>query len=210
MTDPRQQALAFASSWLETAKHRALRADECMQLLDAVRLVPGLLRPTVQTLAIQRDAAAVDALLALPAQVPGVVEGLFGAFAHGITRHRFDGRAGVPMLALDFRRGRSPAFAEVVERGHNVFGDGLELLEVDGTLHHRVCLDGRRGTLAGRAAAMGHDVTWLHGKLARLRGTRLWLNGWCFADTGPIKPAAQIHLVRAWLGWAARQTATAP
>jgi hypothetical protein len=209
MTDPRQQALAFASSWLETAKHRPLRADECMSLVDAVRLVPGLLRPTVQTLSIQRDAAAVDALLAVPGQVPGVVEGLFGAFSHGITRHRFDGSAGVAMLALDFRRGKSPLFAEVVERAHHVFGDGFVLLDVEGVLHHRVALDARRGTLGGRAAAIAHDVTWLHAKLSRLKGTRLWLNGWCFADAGPLKPAAQIHLVRAWLGWAARQLATA-
>ncbi len=209
MTDPRQQALAFASSWLETAKGRALEADECMLLVDAVRLVPGLLRPTVQALSVQRDAAAVDALLSLPAQVPGVVEGLFGAFGHGVTRHRFDGSPGVPMLALDFRRGRTPAFAEIVERAHHVFGDGFVLLDVDGVLFHRIALDGRRGTLGGRAAAIAHDVAWLHGKLSRWKGTRLWLNGWCFAEPGPIRPAAQIHLVRAWLGWAARQLATA-
>jgi len=145
----------------------------------------------------------------LPAQVPGIVEALFGAFGHGVTRARFDGSPGVAMLALDFRRGRTAAFAEVVERAQHVFGDGFVLLDVDGTLHHRVLLDARRGTLAGRAAAMAHDIVWLHGRLAKLRGTRTWLNGWCFADEGPIKPAAQIHLVRAWLGWASRQLATA-
>jgi hypothetical protein len=64
------------------------------------------------------------------------------------------------------------------------------------------------GTFAGQVAARSQDVQWLHGRLGRLRGTRLWLNGWCFPVDGAWRAPIQVHLVRAWLSWAAGQTQT--
>ncbi len=37
---------------------------------------------------------------------------------------------------------------------------------------------------------------------------RLWLDGWCFPVDGPWRAPIQVHLVRAWLGWAAGRTET--
>jgi len=210
MNDPRQRALETATRWLDTAKRRALGSAECRELVDALGLVPGMLRSAVGVLSCQRDGAAVDALLALPAGVPGWVEALFGAFAAGVVRARVDGTQVVPMLAIDFRRSRSAAFDDALGRASAVFGEALERLVLAGEPLYRFALEARRGTLAGRAAAIAHDVQWLHARLGRLRGTRTWINGWCFDDRGPVRPAVQIHFVRAWLGWAARQVTTAP
>ncbi len=209
MIDPRQEALAEAMRWLDTAKRRSLSAVECQRLVEAVGHAPGLLRPTVQALSCQRDAAAVDAILSLPTTVPGAVEALYSAFHGGVVRQWPDGAHAPALLALDFRRSRSAAFSEVLARAAQVFGDGLEWLSVDGREVHRIVLDARRGTIAGRAAAAALDLQWLHARLAKLRGTRLWLNGWCFDENAAVRPTVQAHLVRAWLGWAARQTATA-
>lgn len=209
MNDPRELALQTASRWLDTARRRALRADECAELVDALGMVPGLLRTAVQSLSCQRDAAAVEALLALPPGVPGWVEALYGAFANGVARPQRDGAASVPMLAMDFRRARSAAFDDAIGRARAVFGDALEQLEVDGREHWRFVIDARRGTLAGRAAALALDLQWLHGRLARIKGTRTWLNGWCFDAASPVRPTVQIHLLRAWLSWAAKQVHTA-
>lgn len=210
MTDPREQALRTASRWLDTAKRRALGTAECMELVDALGMVPGLLRTAVGVLSCQRDGAAVDALLALPPTVPGWVEALYGAFAAGVVRTRVDGTLVVPMLAMDFRRSRQAGFADALARAAHVFGDALEQLDVDGHIHHRFALEARRGTLAGRAAAIAHDVQWLHGRLAKQRGTRTWINGWCFDERTHVRPPVQIHFVRAWLTWAARQVNTTP
>lgn len=209
MNDPRERALLSAQRLLDHGRRRALTAAECFELVEAVGIVPGLLRPSVQLFSCQRDGAAVDALLALPSSVPGLVEALYGAFAGGVTRMRVDGSPCFAMLAMDFRRSRSAAFDESLARAAAVFGDGLEQLEVEQRVCYRFAIDSRRGTLAGRAAAIALDVQWLHGKLSKLRGTRLWLNGWCFDEAGTIRPPVQIHLVRGWLTWAARQVHTA-
>lgn len=210
MNDPRQHALGVATRWLDTARRRPLVAAECAELVDALGLVPGLLRTAVGVLSCQRDGAAIDALLLLPAGVPGWVEALFGAFAAGVVRQRVDGRPSTPMLALDFMQSKAAGFEETMARARHVFGTALEDLRVEGRIHHRFMLEAGRGTLAGRAAAVAHDVQWLHGRLGRQRTTRTWINGWCFTADGKVRPPVQIHLVRAWLTWAARQVTTAP
>ena len=100
------------------------------------------------------------------------------------------------------------SFAALVQRARQVFGTGFERLDVGGQPHYRVSLREGRGTLAGRVAATAQDVQWLHGRLGRLKGTRLWLNGWCFPVDGPWRAPVQVHLVRAWLSWAAGRTDT--
>lgn len=209
MSDPRERALAQAQRLLDLSRRKALGAAECFELVEAVGMVPGLLRPTVRMLSCQRDGAAVDALLALPGGVPGLVEALYGAFAAGVTRSRVDGTPCYAMLAMDFRHSRSAAFDEALARAAAVFGDGLERLELERRVYYRFAIDARRGTLAGRASAIALDVQWLHARLAKLRGSRLWLNGWCFDDDSAIRPPVQVHLVRGWLTWAARQVHTA-
>jgi hypothetical protein len=92
-------------------------------------------------------------------------------------------------------------------RAFSLFGDGLEGLVVAGRPHYRFAILAK-GTLAGRAAAVGQDVVWLHGQLMRRKGTRLWLNGWRFDDACAFGLPAQAHFIRGWLQWAATQLTT--
>lgn len=208
MTDPRSEAMQTLDGLLSKAGRESLDAHACARMVELTGLVPGWIKRVAHALSAQRSAAAVDALRRMQPGVPGVVEGLFQAFAHGVVRRRCDGGNAPVMLALDFRRSRAKGFEVLLERAQAVFGDALEVLSVDGKLHYRISLFGGRGTLAGRAAAISHDLNWLHAKLARLKGTRLWLNGWCFESGGTFKAPVQAHLVGGWLSWAATQTQT--
>lgn len=208
MNDPRAEAVAIVDRLLSRARRQPLSASEAESLVTAVGMVPGRLRPTVAALSAQRDAVAVDALLRLPPQVPGAVEGIYGALSLGVTRRGYDGQPGQSLLAIDFRRSRARAFAELLARAHRVFGDRFERLDIGGQPHYRFGIFEGPGTFAGRVAAKAQDITWLHAKLGRLRGTRLWLNGWCFAGDGPWRTPIQAHFLRAWLTWAASQTTT--
>lgn len=208
MSDPRSEAAEALELLLGRARRSPLGAADCQRLLEHVAHVPGRLRQVAHALSAQRDAAAVDALLQLPPHVPGVVEGVHAAITAGVTRRRRDGEPCPPILALDFRRSRAKAFLEVLARAQQVFGPDFEHLDVDGQPCFRACVREGRGTLAGRVAAIAQDVQWLHGRLGRLKGTRLWLDGWCFPVDGPWRAPIQVHLVRAWLGWAAGRTET--
>lgn len=208
MSDPRSEAAQALELLLTRARRGGLAAEDCQRLLEHVTLVPGRLRQVAQVLSAQRDAAAVDALLQLPPHVPGVVEGVYAALTAAVTRRRRDGEPSPPLLALDFRRSRAKAFGEVLARAQQAFGADLERLDVDGQASYRVTLREGRGTLAGRVAALAQDVQWLHARTGRLKGTRLWLNGWCFPVDGPWRAPIQVHLLRAWLSWAAGRTET--
>jgi len=208
MTDPRAEAMQSLEGLLSKAGRERLDAHACARMVELTGLVPGWIKRVAHALSAQRSAPAVDALRRMQPGVPGVVEGLYQAFAHGVVRTRCDGTPAPVMLALDFRRSRSKGFDDLLERGQAVFGDGFEVLSVAGKIHYRIALFGGRGTLAGRASAIAHDLTWLHGKLARLKGTRLWLNGWSFESDAAFKAPVQAHLVGGWLSWAATQTQT--
>lgn len=208
MSDPRSEAAQALEQLLARARRAPLSAAQCQRLLEHVGLVPGRLRQVAHALSAQRDPAASEALLQLPPHVPGVVEGVHGALLAGVTRARRDGQPCPHLLAIDFRRSRAKGFAELLERAAQVFGPELEALDVDGQPCFRVSVWEGPGTFAGRVAARAQDIQWLHGRLGRLRGTRLWLNGWCFPVDGPWRAPIQIHLVRAWLSWAAGRTET--
>lgn len=208
MNDPRTEALQTLEGLLARAGRESLDAQACATMVELTGLVPGRIKPVAHALSAQRSAPAVDALRRMQPGVPGVVEGLYQAFAHGVVRARPDGSEAPAMLALDFRRSRSRGFEDLLDRARAVFGDAFEVLRVGGKVHYRVSLFGGRGTLAGRAAAIANDVGWLHTKLARLKGTRLWINGWDFASDGAFKAPVQTHLVGGWLAWAATQTQT--
>lgn len=208
MTDPRAEAMQTLEGLLARADREPLDAHACARMVELSGLVPGWIKRVAHALSAQRSSAAVDALRRMQPGVPGVVEGLYQAFAHGVVKTRADGSDAPVMLSLDFRRSRSKGFEDLLERAQAVFGDGFEVLTIRNKLHYRIGLFGGRGTLAGRAAAISHDLTWLHGKLARLKGTRLWLNGWGFESSGAFKAPVQAHLVGGWLSWAATQTHT--
>ncbi|MEM9460969.1 MAG: hypothetical protein AAGF11_42790 [Myxococcota bacterium] len=208
MNDPRIQAAQSLDRLLTRARRRPLSATDCQLLVEQVGLVPGRLRPVAHVLSAQRDPAAVDALLQLPPHVPGVVEGLHAAISAGVTRRWPSGQACPALFALDFRRSRARSFAALLDRARQVFNDDFERLDVGGQMHYRLSLRQGPGTLAGRVSAKAQDIQWLHGRLGRLKGTRLWLNGWCFGVNGPWRASVQVHLVRAWLSWAASQTET--
>ena len=208
MTDPSTAALEELAPLVQRASTRRLDPADCLRMVDLVQRVPGYIKRVAHVLSAQRSAAAVEALRRMPAGVPGVVEGLHQAFAHGVARTRLDDTPAPPTIAIDFKRSRARGYDEIVDRARAVFGDGFETFRVAGAIVHRFGLHGARGTLAGRASAIAHDLQWLHAKLSRWKGTRLWLNGWSFSSEGPLSPAVQVHLVRAWLQWAATQTST--
>lgn len=120
-------------------------------------------------------------------------------------------------LALDFRSSRTRSFPELVRRAQAVAAQArgsaeFEALAVHaapgGRHHYRLSFWTDRASPAAVAAglrAVHLDLTWLHARLVRLRGTRLWLSGWSFADDHPIGPAAQAHLLHAWLRWAEQE-----
>ncbi len=208
MNDPRTEAAAALDQLLSRMRRTPLSAPECQQLVEQVGLVPGRLKTVAHALSAQRDPAAVDALLQLSPQVPGVIEGLHAAILAGVRRRWKSGDPCPYLLALDFRRSRARAFSELLQRAEQVFASDFEVLDVKGRLHYRVSVTEGPGTFAGRVAAKSQDIQWLHARLGKLRGTRLWLNGWCFPVDGDWRAPVQIHLLRAWLSWAASQTET--
>jgi hypothetical protein len=199
-------SLTVVDALLAKMRDRKLTAQECEQLTNALAEVPGRLRTAALGLAAQRDAASVDALLRLPGHAPGVVEGIYKAIECGITR-RFDGEHRArPMLALDFRNSRARNFPELLVRASSIFGEDLEALRVAGRLHHRAVLSATPAKRA-RLRKIGSDLEFLHGRLERLRGTRLWVNGWCFHGDDTLPRGTQPHLLQAWLRWATREEA---
>lgn len=121
------------------------------------------------------------------------------------------------VLALDFRSSRTRAFPDLVHRAQAVAAvarafavfEALAVHDTPGGRHHyRLSFWTEHAPPLAVAAALRAvhlDLTWLHARLVRLRGTRLWLNGWSFADDHPIGPAAQAHLLQAWLRWAEQE-----
>ncbi|MEE9385859.1 MAG: hypothetical protein V3V08_20810 [Nannocystaceae bacterium] len=206
--DPQQEAVTRLESLVSRGGRSVLSATHCQEMIELTALVPGRIRAVAESLAGQRSACGLDALLQLPANVPGVVEGAFQVFAIGVTRQHVDGSRCPAMLAIDFRTSRARNFSELLDRAARVFGSDLERLRIVDQIFYRIAIFEGPGTLAGRVASKAADLHWLHARLAKLKGTRLWLNGWCFADTGPLRPAAHVHLVRAWMGWASQQVHT--
>lgn len=208
MADPRTTAMQTLGSLLAKAGRTGCSAGECQQMVELVAVVPGWIKRVAHALSAQRSAPGVEGLRRLPPGVPGVVEGLHHAFASGVTRVRLDGSAAPAMLAVDFRRSRARTFADILARAQAVFGEGFETFRIGTELRYRFGLQATRGTLAGQAAAASVDLGWLHARLAKLKGTRLWLNGWPFDPHGPFSGNIQVHLLRAWLSWASTQTTT--
>ncbi len=208
--DLQKTALATVDGLLSRSRSEPLSSANCLQMVELAPLVPGRVREMARALGEQGDSASMEGLLLLSPTVPGVVEAVFRNLGAGVSRRRLDGSFAPRMLALDFRHSRAHDFGDALGRAHVVFGEDLERLLVKGRHHYRVSVREGRGTLAGRSAAASQDIQWLHRRLGRLKGTRLWLNGWCLPLSGRFGAGVQSHLVRSWLAWAARQTGTRP
>jgi hypothetical protein len=204
--DPREHALTELDGILALARSGPLTHDACRRLIELTPEVPGRARRIVEALARQCDAMAVEALLEFPPATPGVIEALFGALRHGVVRRAADGHEFPHMLALEFRSSTSRRFPGLLARASAAFGSELERIRIDGSLHYRFALiepktHEQGSSLRDRAAPIELDVEQLHRDLARLRGVRLWLNGWCFDDHRNIAPRTRTPLLRAWFEW---------
>lgn len=112
-------------------------------------------------------------------------------------------------LALEFRPSRARPFPDLLRRAQRLADDPsdalrLDALRVGDRVRYRLSfwpaeLEPRPRAATARAAAP--DLVLLHARLSRLRGTRLWLNGFALDSDGPVSPAAQAHLLRAWMTW---------
>jgi hypothetical protein len=222
--DPRRAALIELDGLLALARSSPLGRDACQRLIELAPTVPGRTRQIVEALGRQCDAAAVDALLELPSATPGVIEALFGALRRGVVRQAVDGHEFPHMLALEFRSSKSRRFVSLLERAAAAFGSELERIRIDTRLHYRFALIEAGGealntaspggpralgggealnaaSLRERAAPVELDVEQLHRDLTRLRGVRLWLNGWCFDDRSNVAPRTRTPLLHAWFEW---------
>ncbi len=195
----------------------------CSSLAALAAQVPGRCRQVAAALGRAASSAAVDALLALPPASPGVLEALHRCFARGVRRDmalRTGPDAHVlqdsepanrppqlapPLLALDFRGSRASRFPELVRRAQalgQAAGASFEALDLDGKRRYRLAFWPDRVPPLALAAALraSHlDLVWLHARLVKLQGTRLWLSGWSFDGHGPHSPTIQSHLLQAWL-----------
>ncbi len=98
------------------------------------------------------------------------------------------------MLAIDFRASRGRAFPALLDRTLARFGPRLERLEVGRHRCYRfVILPGEV-----RVPELEAEVAWLHERLARQAGTRLWLNGWVLQRGQPFSSRTLGLLVHAW------------
>lgn len=200
-------ALAQLDALLLHAGSEPLDAGACAALVELSATLPGRRARVVEVLRRQRDGVAIDALLALPSRTPGVVEGVFAGLRHGVARRRADGSAFPRMLALEFRSSKARRFPTLVERATAAFGSRLERLRIGDALIYRVAIFELAGApaLADVVGPLALDIESIHRDLLRLRGVRLWLNGWCFDDDSPLRPPVRVPLLRGWLDWATTQ-----
>lgn len=204
MMNDREQmaALARLEELLARARTQALDLDACTTLVELGTALPGRRARLVEALRRQRDSAALEALLSLPHGTPQVAEAVFAGLRHGVARPRADGSSFPRMLALEFRSSRSARFPRLIERASAAFGARLERLRVAEILHYRFAAIEPADPLPTLIRPLALDIESLHRDLLRLRGVRLWLNGWCFDERSPLQPAVRVPLLRGWLDWA--------
>ncbi len=184
--------------------------DACARLAALAVQVPGRQRSVTAALGQRATTAAVAALRTLPPTAPGVLDALLRCFGRGVAAVHEPGPGDSPvmgpLLALDFRGSRARGFPDLVARGQAIAARSsaaeFVALALAGRPHYRLTFWTGRGPAAAHAAQLraAHlDLVWLHARLARLRGSRLWLGGWRFDADDPLGPAVQAHLLQAWL-----------
>ena len=203
MDDPRRATLARVDGLL--ARSAPLDAAACLELVEAVRLVPGRVRAIARRLGAQADAAAVPALLSMPRGVPGVVEGLVRAIRTGVARRRVDGTFAPRGLWIAVPRSRARRFPALLHRMAVAFDRDLEVLAVGRRIVYRVGVVEGPGTLAGRVARVAQDLSWIVPRALEIEGSELWIHGFRMAK-GRADRAVGRHYVDAFLRYAATRT----
>ena len=210
-------APAAALAELDELLARDLDDPACARLAALAEQVPGRLRAITSALARVPSSAAILALRSLPPAAPGQLDALIRCFSHGVPRVApvLADTSPVPadslLLALEFRSSRARGFPDLVARAQALAARGpaaeFAALDVDTRRHYRLSYHAGRcppAALEAQLRAAHLDLAWLHARLLRLRGSRLWLGGWRFDVDDPLGPAAQGHLLQAWLRWAER------
>lgn len=193
-------------------------AHRCVDLLD---FVPGRTAVVARALDDALDASSLDALWRLPPDVPGVLEGAHRGIRRGLSRpwpmrgseRPVEGlamRFAPRRLAIDFPASRARHFPATLARAHESLGAGatpldaplrtrLEALEVGRKRHYRACVDlSPQTTLSDQKGDVAVEFEQLRGNLARLKGVRLWINGWQVGARVPVPDRARALLVAAW------------
>jgi len=182
---------------------------QCARLAELVVHFPGRQRQVITRLTQSRHSAGVEALLSFPPTIPGVLEGMYHGIRLGLTRDQ-EGHRAPEIFALEFPHSRAKSFPALLAHARAAFPDHVENLTVEGKRWYRLSIaaTGSRRILRQLLTAHGGDLVYLHGRLAKLRRARLWLNGWRFASAGPWTSAHQVHLVQAWVEHASREPAS--
>jgi hypothetical protein len=182
----------------------------CTRLAALALQAPGRQRAVTAALARTASTAAIAALRGLPSATPGLLEALVACFTRGRPRlEPVPGDMPAPLLALEFRGSRARGFPDLVARAQAIAATcpaaEFAALDLDARRHYRLTFWPDRSPTAALAVqlrAAVPDLAWLHGRLVRLRGSRLWLAGWRFDADDPLGPAAQARLLHVWLhGW---------
>ncbi len=186
-----------------------IERDVCERLVRLAGRFPGRQRQVITALSQAHHGPALDALRDFPPAAPGVLEGLYHGIRHGISRE-IDGRPSPEHLALEFCHSRAKAFPDLLAHVDSAFPEHIERLELAGKRWYRLAIwaEPKRRLVRQLLRERGSDLVYFHGRLARLRQTRLWLNGWSFESDGPWTAPHQVHLVQAWIEHASRPQAS--
>ncbi len=208
-TPTQSQAAPAELAELDRLLSSPVERDMCGRLVELATRFPGRLRQAITALSQAHHGPALDALQSFPPTTPGVLEGLYHGIRNGIARE-IDGRPAPEQLAVEFRHSRAKAFPSLLAHADAAFPEQMERLEIAGKRWYRLTIWAEAGRRRLRLLLdeRGSDLAYLHGRLARLRHARLWLNGWSFEGDGPWTAPHQVHLVQAWIDHASRPPAS--
>jgi len=208
-TPTQPQAAPDELAELDRLLSSPVERGDCGRLLELAARLPGRQRQVITALSQAHHGPALDALQSFPPATPGVLEGLYHGIRNGITRE-IDGQPAPEQLALEFRHSRAKTFPALLAHADAAFPEHVERLEMAGKRWYRLSIwaGPKRRHLRHLLGERGSDLVYLHGRLARLRHARLWLNGWSFDGDGPWTAPHQVHLVQAWIEHASRPPAS--
>ena len=181
------------------AEAAPLDVEACARAVELAARVPGWRRQLCAALSATPSDEAAAALLKLPREVPGRIEGIYRAIRRGARRPRPGGHA-PSMLAFEFRRSRAADFEQVLAVIADHLSGQLEHLHVDHKARFRFRID---PLFAARGAAgLQSQLEWIQPRLSKRAGTRMWINGWAFDQDGPVSVHSHGPMMSAWLDWA--------
>ena len=130
-----------------------------------------------------------------------MVEGTYRGLKQGLVRTWPNGESGVEFsaprrLALEFPRSRARRFPELLARTQAMANRGeaeLVALDVSGRRRYRLLI------VPTQATATAGEARWVHAACDRLKGVRVWFNGWPVDTDGPWSLRTRQLLLDAWL-----------